>query len=68
MKTIIIVVLSLFMLGHLKAQIVTDRPDQTESSSTVGRGSLQLETGLLIGFEENVQNSNRQILAPNNFV
>ena len=29
--------------------IVTDRPDQTESSSTVPKGSFQIETGMLFG-------------------
>ena len=27
-------------------QIITDRPDQTESASTVPRGSLQIEGGI----------------------
>ncbi len=48
--------------------IVTDRPDQTESSSTVPKGSLQIETGFLLGFTEgNVSiGDERQILAPSN--
>ena len=34
--------------------LVTDRPDQTEASSTVGKGTLQIETGgLFESFEEN---------------
>ena len=34
---------------HLKSQsIITDRPDQTESSSVIERGSLQIEAGALI--------------------
>lgn len=34
--------------------LVTDRPDQTEASSTVGKGTLQIETGgLYESFEEN---------------
>ena len=34
--------------------IVTDRPDATEASSTVGKGTLQIETGgLFESFEEN---------------
>lgn len=34
--------------------IVTDRPDQTEASSTVGKGVLQIETGgLYQAFEDN---------------
>ena len=56
----------MFTLGQLKAQIITDRPDQTESSSTVGGGNLQIESGLLMGFEGEIENSNRQILAPTN--
>lgn len=44
--------------------IVTDRPDQTESSSTVPKGSLQIETGVLIGFSKTDGISERQTLAP----
>ena len=33
----------------LGAQIITDRPDQTESSSTLPHKSLQIEAGLLFG-------------------
>ena len=40
--------------------IITDRPDQTESSSTVPKTSLQFETGLLI----ESTNSDQKILAP----
>ena len=65
-KKITILLIGLLLFGQLKAQIITDRPDQTESSSTVGAGNLQIETGLLIGFEGDDQNSNRQILAPTN--
>ena len=46
------------------AQIVTDRPDQTEASSTVGLGNLQIESGILIQFEDDGQF--RRILAPTN--
>ena len=56
-------ILSLSMV-QIKAQIVTDRPDQTESSSTVGKGNLQLEAGLLIGFAGEDENAVRQLLAP----
>ncbi len=45
-------------------QIVTDRPDQTESSSTVKSGDLQIESGLLLGFEGEGEQATRQILAP----
>jgi hypothetical protein len=44
--------------------IITDRPDQTESSSTVPKGSLQIETGVLIGFSKSGGISERQTLAP----
>ncbi len=62
MRILIIISLCL-LLNPLNAQIITDRPDQTESSSTVGKGNLQIESGFLIGFEgEDL--STRQILAP----
>lgn len=57
----IILVLS---VAELKAQIVTDRPDQTESSSTVGGGNLQIESGILVGFAGEGNASARQVLAP----
>lgn len=57
--------LLLFINSSIYAQtIVTDRPDQTESSSTVPKGSFQIETGVLIGFSNNNGFSERQILAP----
>ncbi len=59
-----ILALALLCLTQINAQIVTDRPDQTESSSTVGAGNLQIETGVLIGFDGEDENTNRQILAP----
>ena len=65
-KRILFVIISLMTLGQLNAQIITDRPDQTESSSTVGNGNLQIESGFLIGFEGEKESSIRQILAPTN--
>lgn len=44
--------------------IITDRPDQTESSSTINKGSLQIESGILLAFNEDDLTSERQILAP----
>ncbi|MFH4963703.1 transporter [Gaetbulibacter sp. M235] len=44
--------------------MVTDRPDQTESSSTVNKGSLQIESGILLGFTEDDLSSERQLFAP----
>ncbi len=48
----------------LAGQIITDRPDQTESSSTVGKGVLQIESGLFLGYEGEAGSSVQQILAP----
>ncbi len=49
-KKILVVVFALFALGQLSAQMVTDRPDQTESSATVGNGNLQIESGIMTEF------------------
>jgi hypothetical protein len=59
---LIILVLVIFKLNA--QQIITDRPDQTESSSTISRGHLQIESGLLLGFTEVNSLTERQILAP----
>ncbi len=57
--------LLLFTTTQLMAQtIVTDRPDQTESSSTVGIGRLQVESGLSLGFDEDVKTTVQRLLAP----
>lgn len=64
--TILFTILFVCLCGKLHAQIVTDRPDQTESSSTVPKGALQLESGILIGYEGNNQISTRQVLLPTN--
>jgi len=65
-RAILISGIYLSVFGQIDAQIITDRPDQTESSYSVGNGNLQLETGVLISFDGETQNSNRQILAPTN--
>ena len=64
-KSISLLILFCLAFTLLSGQaIITDRPDQTESSSTVGNGNLQIETGILIGFEGESENSTRQLLAP----
>lgn len=64
-KIILFTALIVAMTGTaLNAQIVTDRPDQTESSSTVPGGALQLETGVLVSYDGNSHISTRQILLP----
>ena len=45
-------------------KIVTDRPDQTESSSTIPKKSLQIESGMLIKFAEEGDVSLREIAIP----
>lgn len=45
-------------------KIVTDRPDQTESSSTVPKNSLQIESGMLLRFAEEGEISLREIAIP----
>lgn len=63
-KYLFIVFLLLFQI-HLTGQtIITDRPDQTESSSTIEKGSLQIESGLLLGFTESDLTTYQQLLAP----
>jgi len=52
------------LICSVKAQIVTDRPDQTESSLTVGQGDLQIESGVLVGYEGEGKYQSRQLLAP----
>ena len=53
-KIHIALLLMIAITFSLKAQtIVTDRPDQTESSSTVSLKSLQIESGILFGNYEN---------------
>jgi len=44
--------------------IITDRPDQTESSSTLLEGSLQIESGILFGSSKDDYFSEGIILAP----
>lgn len=57
-------VLYLSAYSAFSQTIITDRPDQTESSSTIEVGSLQIETGILLGFTEDAFISERQLLAP----
>jgi len=63
-KVLFLIIIGLFALTETQAQIITDRPDQTESSATVEPGDLQIESGILIGFEGDAFNSTRQLLAP----
>ena len=61
--TLIILLMFLWVSGSAQ-QIVTDRPDQTEASSTVPKQSFQIETGLLLQFAGSGNNKARYISAP----
>ena len=64
MNKVLTTLVILIVLGFnaLAQEIVTDRPDQTESSSTVPINSLQIEAGFLLGNGET--SIERQYLAP----
>ena len=53
----------LFISDYAFAQISTDRPDQTESSSTIPSGSIQIETGILL--DEIGSCSEKELYIPN---
>jgi len=60
------ILLFLIISLHIHAQtIITDRPDQTESSSTVERGSVQIESGILITQNEILNQFNIPIIEKN---
>jgi hypothetical protein len=55
-KSLLAVAAAVYALGnlaHAKEPLVTDRPDFTESSSSVGKGVLQLESGFTFADLEN---------------
>jgi hypothetical protein len=63
-KRVLLICLIVTSFSVPSQTIITDRPDQTESSSTVPKGSFQLETAVLVGFVEDDTNSERQLLLP----
>lgn len=66
-KNIVLILLSIVSLVT-QAQINTDRPDQTESSSTVPISAFQLESGILLSYEESTMKKKRQFLLPTNLL
>jgi len=55
----------LLLCNTINAQsLVTDRPDQTESASVVGKGILQIESGAALAFTGENMMATREILAP----
>jgi outer membrane putative beta-barrel porin/alpha-amylase len=63
-KLITIIILITLPITLLSQSMVTDRPDQTESSSTVSNGSLQIESGLILMFHEVNGISQRNFAGP----
>ena len=69
MDTIKIIILLCCSIAVSAQEIITDRPDQTESSSTIPKGNLQIESGLLLEFlGEDISYSERTILAPTTLI
>jgi hypothetical protein len=50
---------------NLHAQLITDRPNQTESPNSVQMGTFQVETGAGVSYESTKTKANRQIVLPN---
>ncbi len=64
-RFIVIIFICLLPFGATYSQtILTDRPDQTEGSSTVPKGSVQIESGVLIAYTGEGLDKERQLLAP----
>ena len=56
-----LITVALFSLNLHSQEIITDRPDQTESSSTVEKGSVQIESGFLF-YQTEEKNSFNDII------
>lgn len=63
-RTILFIVMFMASLLTFGQTIVTDRPDQTESSSTVPLGSLQIEAGFLHELSEMDEVKELKVLVP----
>lgn len=55
MKHCLFILLTLISTTIFSQEIITDRPDQTESSSTIPKGSLQIEMGVVALTKESNQ-------------
>ncbi|MFV0345615.1 MAG: transporter [Bacteroidales bacterium] len=66
MKHTLLALLFLLIVTHsINAQIITDRPTQAAGSSIVARGAFQIESGILLSYEEvSEHSSSRQLLLP----
>jgi hypothetical protein len=64
LKLVFASIVFMLSLSCYSQNIATDRPDQTESSSTIKGNNFQIESGILIGYTEADSKSQRQLLAP----
>ncbi len=64
---ILLLVLAMHFCVIVNGQIITDRPNQTESSSTIPQGAFQIESGIQIAYAEQfLAPDSRQLLLPSN--
>ena len=64
MREIFIIFVLLISKATFSQEIITDRPDQTESSTTVPKQSLQIETGTQFSTKDDQLNTEKQLLLP----
>lgn len=63
-RNTLVIICAFIGLSVTAQTIVTDRPDQTESSSTIEKGALQIESGILYGTAKDDFFSEEVLLAP----
>ncbi len=63
-RTLLFIAMIIMSMETMAQIIVTDRPDQTESSSTIPSGSLQIEAGFLHELSETDELKSLKVLVP----
>ena len=66
LKNLLIILLLSLCNSVFSQNIITDRPDQTESPNTLSKGNLQIESGYLSLKDKENRNIINQILIPTN--
>ena len=66
LKNLLIILLLSLCNSVFSQNIITDRPDQTESPNTLSKGNLQIESGYLSLKDKENKNIINQILIPTN--
>ena len=64
-KKYLFILCYLFTISLFSQTITTDRPDQTEGSSTILKGTFQIETGILLSEEDNAE---KKLLLPSSLL